>query len=414
MAKLDSLMVVPRRLYDNAFVFFIGVFAFLAPVDKQMANTALILSTISFLFLLRKYKVDWSSFFKQPLVKPLGYFFAALFVSVIFSTDVLISVREYLRMITYVLPFLFFAILNNCSHSFTYDIKKTGIHAYMLGCTIAGLYAIYQYWATGQLGVSSFYGNRIIFASFMEMVLPLLAVFLIEQPDYKKKSVYFIMGCICLITLMLTQARGPWLGVGSALFVMMIAMRKNIYENKKSYIAVAVLMLVLLTVVSPLYLERAKTLTDLNFSTNYQRISIWEATIPMIQDYPLTGVGLGKFAEIYNEQYYNNPLYKHYFWIHAHNSYLMYAAENGIVNLLAFVYLLFSIGKSLLDQKGDTISIGVFSVVFAIAASSMVDDLLWAPYLAKILWLFIGIALYNPRIQEGPCLILKGEERTNR
>lgn len=374
---------------------FISLFAFLAPIDKQMANIALIFSTISFLFLLRKYKVNYALFFQQPLVKPLGCFFAVLLVSVIFSPNMLISIRDYLRMITCVLPFLFFVILNVC-HKFTYDLKQNTIHCYMAGCIISALYAIYQYLTTKQLYVTSFYAHHAIFGSFMEVVLPILAVFFIAQPNYKKKVLYFFMGLVCLTALILTQARGPWLGACTALFVVLIVMRDKLYVNKKSIIASIVLIAMVLVIASPLYLNRVKTITDPTWASNYHRVLIWESTIHMIQDYPLTGVGLGQFRKIYNEQYIS-PLSQEPFHLHAHNSYLMYAAENGLINLLAFIYLLFSIGKLLFEKQKlrDPVGIAVLAAFIAVLANSTVDSFFWATHLAKVLWLFIGIALYD-------------------
>lgn len=386
---------------DRAFALFISLFAFLVPINKQLSNTALIFSALSFLFLLRKQKVNYKLFFQQqPLAKPLGYFFSALLAAVFFSTNVLSSVHEYIRMITYVLPFLFFAILNFCPNGFAYDLKKSCIHCFMAGCTISGLYAIYQYLATKQLHVTSFYGHHVIFGSFMEVVLPILTVFFIEQSNCRKKALYFFMGLICLVALILTLARGPWLGTAIALFIVIISMKKKLSENKKSMIAGAILIILLLTISSPLYLNRVKTITDPTMSSNYHRLLIWDSTIHMIQDYPLTGVGLGQFIKVYNEQYIS-PLSLERFHPHAHNSYLMYAAENGLINLLAFFYLLISILKSLLDKKGDPISIAVLATFIAIVVSSFVDSILWAPYLAKILWLFIGLGLYNSRAQDG-------------
>ncbi|SCM83615.1 conserved membrane hypothetical protein [uncultured Sporomusa sp.] len=400
--KKESSNFFKVGLCDKAFVFFISIFAFLVPIDKQMANTALIFLTISFLFLLRKYKVNYTLFFQQPLVKPLGCFFATLLVSIIFSSNILISIREYLRMITCVLPFLFFAILSVCNHSVPCDLKQRSIHCYMGGCLISALYAIYQYLTTKQLYVTSFYAHHAMFGSFMEVVLPLLAVFFIAQPNYKKKILYFFLGLVCLAALILTQARGPWLGAGIALFVVLIAMRNKLYVNKKSITASIVLIAIVLVMASPLYLNRVKTITDLNWASNYHRVLIWESTIHMIQDYPLTGVGLGQFRKIYNAQYIS-PLSQEPFHLHAHNSYLMYAAENGLINLLAFIYLLFSIGKSLFEKQKlrDPIGIAVLAVFVALLTNSMVDSFFWATHLAKILWLFIGIALYNLQVRGG-------------
>ncbi|HSQ79154.1 MAG TPA: O-antigen ligase family protein [Candidatus Bathyarchaeia archaeon] len=65
------------------------------------------------------------------------------------------------------------------------------------------------------------------------------------------------------------------------------------------------------------------------------RPAYWSATVAMIRDFPLFGTGLGTFAAAYGA--YEVPTATELRLVHAHNDYLEYAAELG---LLGFVLLL--------------------------------------------------------------------------
>lgn len=70
------------------------------------------------------------------------------------------------------------------------------------------------------------------------------------------------------------------------------------------------------------------------------RIGIWVSTIAMISDHPFAGIGWGAYKLVYPQYNYyvadpNIVIY------HAHNLYLNYAAEIGIVGALAFFWYFF-------------------------------------------------------------------------
>ncbi len=70
------------------------------------------------------------------------------------------------------------------------------------------------------------------------------------------------------------------------------------------------------------------------------RVGIWVSTLAMISDHPFAGIGWGAYQHVY-------PQYNYYvadpnvIIYHAHNIYLNYAAEIGIVGALAFFWYFF-------------------------------------------------------------------------
>jgi O-antigen ligase len=373
------------------------LFAFFTPIAKVPANIAMTISIITGLILARKYHVDFKNLVKEPLIKPLLLFFFMLLVTVPFSVNVFISLHEYLRMLPYVFPFVIFIILKLVKDKFEINVGYI-FHAFLCGSLIASIYAIYQYVHTKQLYVTSFFGHHAIFGSYLEMALPIIAVLFLRELSLRKKLIYVLSGMICFIALILTQARGPWIATFAALLTIACIMRIHINVNKKIIIISVTILLASAFLTMPLYLDRAKTITDISWPSNYHRLLIWESTLHMIEDYPATGVGLGQFIIVYNEQYIS-PLSLERSHPHAHNSYLMLCAESGIGALLAFMYLLLKIGQLLLSllRSGSKrgYAVAYTGVFVAIIVNSLVDNFFWSPYISKIVWLMLGLVIYE-------------------
>ena len=88
------------------------------------------------------------------------------------------------------------------------------------------------------------------------------------------------------------------------------------------------------------------------------RVGIWVSTVAMISDHPFAGIGWGAYQFVY-------PQYNYYvadpniIIYHAHNLYMNYAAEIGIVGALAFFWYFFgtmfmSFGVSFSSDDGDS------------------------------------------------------------
>ena len=66
----------------------------------------------------------------------------------------------------------------------------------------------------------------------------------------------------------------------------------------------------------------------------YERVVVWKAALPMVADYPLTGVGFGAFSQVFTSYV---PPGEPGLWAHLHNDYLEVMIEGGLVaGLLLF------------------------------------------------------------------------------
>ncbi len=141
--------------------------------------------------------------------------------------------------------------------------------------------------------------------------------------------------CAGAIAMVMTFSRTGWVGLaaGAGFFVVMRAREGRLRFVQAGVVVAAVLLIVLL-----LFNEHH------NPSENYTRISIWQASVGIIDRFPLTGVGPFGFSKIY-------PLVRlpdgDATAFHAHSMFLSFLAELGIIGFLAFCWLILSFAQEL-------------------------------------------------------------------
>jgi O-antigen ligase len=118
-------------------------------------------------------------------------------------------------------------------------------------------------------------------------------------------------------------------------------------------------------------------ITDENFAV-LERLAHWQTGWRMFDDHPWTGVGIGNYGtqyEHYAPPYWYEPLG------HAHNIFINFMAETGILGLAAF--LLFWLGalrfawRSAGHLQGfpAALGIGVFGTLIYLTVHSLFDNL---------------------------------------
>lgn len=82
--------------------------------------------------------------------------------------------------------------------------------------------------------------------------------------------------------------------------------------------------------------ERIETMITHPAGFMGERPQWWRTSLELIQKYPLTGIGLGRFRYEYQ---HNGPEEQYYTPYHAHNIYLHIATEQGIPSLFLFLWM---------------------------------------------------------------------------
>jgi putative inorganic carbon (hco3(-)) transporter len=209
--------------------------------------------------------------------------------------------------------------------------------------------------------------------------------------------------------LLVSWSRGAWLAFGAAVAVVVLA-------HTRRAAPVAIVLAALVTLVLIVFggadllpasiagrlgelreyvglIDITRTeVTDANFSV-IERLAHWQAALDMWRDHLWLGVGAGNYAVVYEN--YNLPRWYEALG-HAHNVYLNFAAEAGLLGLLAYLWLwLASLWQALRaaasgDRFTAAIGAGVLGALVAASVHNFFDNL-WVQHIYLTLALLLGL-----------------------
>ena len=138
-------------------------------------------------------------------------------------------------------------------------------------------------------------------------------------------------------------------------------------------------------------------------NTLASRLELWNRALAMIQDFPLTGIGLGQFSPALQTLYPSFILPRDQFVPHAHNLYLAYATELGLPGLAAFLVLEARFMRSCLlglrawrGQLGWAAA-GLVSAMLVFLVYGLTDAIGPGARAGLVLWIGLGLGAALPR-----------------
>ena len=167
----------------------------------------------------------------------------------------------------------------------------------------------------------------------------ILALSFTQEPKLSPKLRQFVWAlfCCCLGGLAFTFSRGSYLGflLGAAFIIPL----RSLGKAMKVGLLIGLPVLLLSLLASPV-LNRIDTITDPYYGTNADRLRIWDEALHDIIASPIIGIGYSRF----NDEAVTFEGVRGLWWVgvegkiinddsHAHNSYLHFWAEGGIIGL---------------------------------------------------------------------------------
>jgi len=261
-------------------------------------------------------------------------------------------------------------------------------------------------------------------AGALVFFIPLLLSFLWDRSAFKRillsdssnpdlfnviiKGLVFLLLIIMLLMLILTQSRGALLGAlfGSYIFLVLK------YKRFLWFIPIILIFLLVFFFTSAGgSLPRLISIldTDLDNSSLPGRLLAWSNTLYVIQDFPLTGVGIGTFNAVFRDFYALNIFSSQPDFIYQpHNNFLSVAVELGIPALVLYVsiFCIAMITAFRLIKKGRSIikimALGLSCGFLAHQVFGITDAFSLGTKMGVIMWIYLGLlaALYvhfNPR-----------------
>lgn len=297
---------------------------------------------------------------QHPLIFLLTLLMSWMLVTVLFSTDPLISVKYGLAKGWYLGAFVLAPVLVFTNKSAITKAARLLAAAMLIVVLIAlvrhGLSGFR--FATINEALSPFFRNHVNYSAMLVCLLPLWVAFFHLSTNKTVRRLIVAVIVLMLLALFFSYARGAWLALvaGAGAFVLI----------RKQKLVLAYLVVLVLAAGTVFWLREDNNY--LRFAHNYQRTIFhqdfgehlvatyklkdvstaerfyrWIAGVRMIKDQPLTGFGPNTFYENYKP--YGVPAFKT--WVSdnpehstVHNYFLLTVIEQGYPGLFFFLLLL--------------------------------------------------------------------------
>lgn len=169
--------------------------------------------------------------------------------------------------------------------------------------------------------------NVNVIAGFLILVYPILFL-LIKDGDKKISRVYAVMAFMFLLAIFITKAR---IAIAASLIVTLIFLFEN---RKKLYAKILIGFITAVLLGAIIYVS---VLKYGNGDSIAERLVWWQTAWLIFQEHILFGAGMGNFSVLfkaYRPELVLNTLY-------AHNIFMQFLADIGIIGTSAFIYLMF-------------------------------------------------------------------------
>lgn len=301
-----------------------------AVVALALSNVLLLLSVgavpVAFRGRIRREMRRFGEF--SGLLKPVGFYSLAALIAVAVSVDPGTSLEradELLGLVS-----LFLAIV------WVRDEKQVRwvLDGLVVVATVSAVWGLGQFLAGyGDLGhrIRGPFSHYMTFAGVLLLAdLVLVARFACHKP---RPSDWRWAACaVITMALLGSLTRSSWVALIAALGLVVL-MRKP-----KSLLVWVPAAVVLLSLFLAPVRDRALSIIDLTDPSNYDRLSMLDAGIDMLEERPFFGLGQGMAERLY-------PIYRplaapRHTVPHLHNTYLQLAVETGLVGLGAYLWLI--------------------------------------------------------------------------
>lgn len=383
----------------------------------------LLMLLVSFLFIaawLYSPKAITKNVLQHPLLILLYAVIGWMLVTVIFSTDKIVSLKYLLAKGWYIGAFVITPLIL-CREKKVIVIAAKVLTGSMLLVTAIALLRHYQTgfsFATINNAVNPFFRNHVNYSAMLVCIIPVLVAFHQLSKNNGHRYLLSAMLIIALLALFFSYARGAWLALLAGIIAYWLIKRRLFFY---SYIIAFIIIIssVCWLKNNDRYLQYAHhyqtTIFHKNFSehliSTYQfkdvstaeRFYRWIAGVRMIKDNWLTGYGPNTFYNNYKG--YAVPAFKT--WVSdnpehstVHNYFLLITIEQGIPGLLFFLVMLGTmffyvqhLYKRITDVFYKTVSLTIGVMLSMLVVVNFLSDLIETDKIGSLFFLCFAMLI---------------------
>lgn len=373
-------------------LFDICFFIFAAPFNKLLAKISflfgILLWVITKILRKREDKLYKSIFPKTILNRALFIFLVSVLISVILSVNFGLSQRIFFeRYIPYALFFFLVYFIVSDSEKNIYFI----VSSLLLSGALIGTGALRDYFISPSGRISTVFGIKANFATYLTMFIPLSFTVLFSNSKKIIRYLSFVAFVLLCLFFVVHGSRGVWVTVLISLIPVLL------FVKRKYLIVILLAVLLGFIYVPKVYKERAATIKSIfTQSSTIIRKDLFVAAYGMFKERPVFGSGPGAFEKLSYEGKRD---------IHAHNMFIEVMGETGIVGLSGFLIIIFTFLARFIknlsiwgseDSSRNVISTAAGAAIFA----GLVLNLSYSSILvgfqdSMIFWLILAIAVYG-------------------
>lgn len=330
-------------------------------------------------------------------------------LSLLFTQRLDVALNEW--RIVIIEPLLFYGLLRSVPWR---DQEMAWIlDAFVLGGLAVALIGLFEYALgvdriTAEGGVwrlRATYGSPNNVALYLGRVLPFLVAMLLfgrnHQPLWRRR-LYSLALLPCLAAFLLTFSKGGLLlGLPTSaaiLFGLWLRQRGRRVWPWLAGLGVAGVAGVLTLLQIPALAGRLSL-----GQTSFIRINLWRASLEMIREHPLWGVGLDNFLYAYRGRYIFNAAWTDPNLNHPHNLLLDLATRLGLIGLAVGLYLFWQLGRRAIELPGrvtpgwQPAAAGLLAATGYAVAHGLVDHSFFLVDLAFSFYWLLGLAVWLDR-----------------
>ena len=366
-----------KKDFTGVFSFLLFFYAIAAPVSISLTNLTLaLLYLVGLLWFIGREKNSGKIIFEKKIFLLFSSLFLWAAITALISKGYILKTdisKLWEYSVVFILPFLIKGLGAKKERIIFFLLLFSSI-VFLLGI-IQYLFPAVVYPFPRQLMFSRFQGffSHPLHASgvFSITLIIGMSVLFFYKMSTVLRTFLVVFVLLNAVALVLTFSRSYYI---SATFAFLILCA---YKSKRGFFygmgSLLIVLIVIFSFSNPIK-SRIVSLTDMNFSSNFERIYMWKTALRMTADSPIIGVGAGSYGKAAADKYFPKIKKETGYSMpprgHAHNSYLTWLSECGIPGLILFIAFWGLVLKRLLKIRG-TLNAGLFDhalVVGTIAA----------------------------------------------
>jgi len=218
------------------------------------------------------------------------------------------------------------------------------------------------------------------------VVLPIGCMALFGLKDLRTRLTAALVSISMLGLLLMTKARGAWVGIGASVFYVAV--------SKKKYWLIALLIIALAV---PFIIKMEMAGYIFGTSSIGDRFFMWGTAWEILKNHPVIGNGLNTF--FVNFMKYRNDEWKGKKGSYAHNCYLQMACDVGVVGLSGFLWMIIAYFinvvrgiRRIKDSIYSSALLGISMGALAFLIMGFFDTNLYSLNLVTLFWCAIGLS----------------------